>query len=231
MEKETHPIQLEVLKKLVLSESLRFSEMRPSGISSVHFTFHIKQLLGGGLVEKTGSGAYRLTIAGKEAAGRLDIDTPTVRVEKQGKIGALIIPTRVRNGVREYAIQKRLKHPYFGFSGFVSGKVRRGETIAEAAARELEEEMGLTGTLELRAIHHECTYSLAEELLEDKYFFIHVIEEPEGDLLPSFDAGSNEWLPESEAFKGDVFYDIHDLLKLAHHGPFFSERSYTVEGY
>jgi 8-oxo-dGTP pyrophosphatase MutT (NUDIX family)/predicted transcriptional regulator len=232
MEKETHPIQLDILKKLVLNESQRFSDMRPPSVSSVHLTFHIKQLIAAGVVEKTTEGQYRLTTQGKEAASRLDIDTLQVKVEKQGKIGVLVIPSRVHKGVKQFAMQQRLKHPFFGFWGFVTGKIKRGESVQESAARELEEEMGLTGTLVHKAIHHERIYDLADQLLDDKYFFIYTVEDSQGELLAFFDGGHNEWIEEEDMRTRDVFYDMDDLLAFAAEAvPRFTERSYTVEGF
>jgi ADP-ribose pyrophosphatase len=40
--------------------------------------------------------------------------------------------------------QQRLKQPYYGYWGHMTGKIRWGETMLEAGARELQEETGCT---------------------------------------------------------------------------------------
>ena len=232
MNKDIHKIQADILKALLLREAGRFSEIKPADLPSDQFTFHLKKLTESGVVEKTTDGFYRLTIAGKDYANRYDIDSKEVKLEKQAKLGVLIIASRGNVGNREYVMQTRLKQPFFGFRGFVTGKIKAGESVIETAARELEEETGLRGKVRQKCIYHERIYSSAQELLEDKYFFICLSHAPEGNLITDFEGGKNEWLDASEALKGNIFYDIADLLLLAEeNAPAFSEKSYTVEKY
>ena len=112
--KEIHPIQGTILKALVLQPGMTFSEMNTEGVSSDQFTFHVKQLMKTGLVIKQDDGSYDLTTVGKEAANRLDIDSGAeVQVERQAKIGVLVVPVREKDGKTEYLVQKRLKQPFY----------------------------------------------------------------------------------------------------------------------
>jgi len=232
MDKNIHEIQGGILKSLLLHETARFSDMNTNGVSSDQFTFHVKQLMTNGIIEKTAEGLYRLTIAGKDYASRFDIDSGPVKIEKQAKLSVLVVVIRESNRKKEYLMQTRLKQPFFGFRGFVTGKIKIGESVPETAARELEEETGIHASLEQKAIYHERIYSKDNHLLEDKYFYIFLGQDPTGNLLTEFEGGENRWTSEAEILKGNIFYDIADLLNLAHAKDFaFSEKSYTVDKY
>lgn len=232
MGKPIHPIQANILKELLLKESARFSEINQEQIPSDQFTFHLKQLSEAGIIEKDERGNYKLTISGKEYANRHDIDSQEVKLEKQAKLSVVVIPTRLNNGEREYAMQTRLKQPYYGFRGFVTGKIKYGEAAAEAAERELLEEMGLQGNLIQKSVYHERVYSVEQQLLEDKYFFLFLAENVEGDLIQEFPGGKNDWCAEDDCLRGNVFYDIADLLNLTQQNSTeFLEKSYVVENF
>lgn len=232
MHKEIHPIQADTLKKLLLTESARFSDLKPGDTPSDQFTFHLKQLVEFGIVEKREGGEYQLTHLGKDYANRFDIDSKIVRTERQAKLSVIVIASREVSGTHEYLMQERLKHPFFGFRGFIAGKIKIGESVLETAERELQEETGLVGDLRHRSVYHERIYSQAGELLEDKYFFICTAENVHGTLQTEFEGGRNAWIAETGVLKGHIFYDIADLLALTHDdAPVFSEHSYTVEKY
>jgi 8-oxo-dGTP pyrophosphatase MutT (NUDIX family) len=67
-------------------------------------------------------------------------------------------------------MQKRLKEPYFGFYGFITGKVKLGKKIFETAKREFKEETGYSASLTLTGIEHKMDFSEKDNLLEDKFF-------------------------------------------------------------
>ena len=113
MHKEIHGIQADILKRLLLTETARFSGLKPQTVSSDLFTFHLKQLIEGKVIEKMENGSYRLTPQGKDYANRFDTDSGPVKTEKQAKLTVLVIASRKKGKVREYAMQQRLKHPFF----------------------------------------------------------------------------------------------------------------------
>lgn len=232
MSKPIHPIQANILKELLLKESARFTEINSEQISSDQFTFHLKQLIETGIIEKNGDGNYKLTVSGKEYANRHDIDSQEVKLEKQAKLTVLVIPTRINSGKREYAMQTRLKQPFYGYRGFVTGKIKYGETAVDAAERELLEEMGLRGNLIQKTVYHERIYSTEQKLLEDKYFFLFLADNADGELIREYPGGKSDWVAEDDCLKGNVFYDISDLLKLTQQNSTeFLEKSYAVENF
>lgn len=230
---ELHDTQGHILKTLLLCESARFSDLRPEKMTSDHFTFHLNRMVETGIVEKLADGMYQLTLAGKEFANRFDIDSGVPKTEKQAKLTVLVAAERFVDGKREYVMQTRQKHPFFGFKGFVTGKIKIGESVVETAARELEEETGLISKeITQKSVCHERIYSLAGELLEDKYLFICVAQNISGELLHDIDGGKNDWVAEADIEKGNIFYDIADLMPLIKTGsPAFCERTYKVGKY
>jgi 8-oxo-dGTP pyrophosphatase MutT (NUDIX family) len=232
MDKDVHAIQAGILKELLLKKEARFSALNVDTIPTDQFTFHVKQLLERGIIEKTDSGSYRLTIFGKEYANRFDIDSGPVKFERQAKIGVLVVATRNVGGKKEYLMQERQKHPFFGFRGFITGKVKIGESIAETAKRELLEEAGFAADVEPRAVYHERILSQEGDLLEDKNFFVFTAANLRGELVAEFSGGRNRWIAAADVLKGNIFYDIADLLALIEAKHFtFSERSYVVDEY
>lgn len=216
----------------MLSETARFSSLKPEEIPSDQFTFHLKQLPELGIVEKIDDGSYQLTVGGKEYANRFDTDSGVVKTERQAKLSIIVLAYRDRDGTREYVMQERLKQPFFGYRGFIAGKIKIGESVVEAAERELMEEAGLAGEVANKTVYHERIYATDGKLLEDKYFFVCTAKITEGELQTEFAGGKNAWVPEHDVSTGHIFYDVADLLALVNsEASAFSEYSYTVEKY
>ncbi|MBI2310466.1 NUDIX domain-containing protein [Candidatus Collierbacteria bacterium] len=229
IEIKLHPVQGEILRALLFKPLARFSELNLSGLSNDHFTFHIKKLLGDGLVEKMGM-KYTLSTKGKEFANRMDTDT--ANLERQAKITVLVVGVHGRGNGTRYLVQQRLKQPYYGFYGYVSGKVRWGEEVGEAAMREFLEETGLSGRPKLLGIEHKL--DVKEGVIqEDKFFYICRMFAPKGELVKDFEGGRNLWLTEDE-IRGltKVFGDMFDVLDVIKKGEFtFLEKKFEITEY
>jgi len=228
-----HDLQNKILKILLLNEKSRFTELNIDNITSDHFNFHIKRLLELKFILKDKQGFYHLTDEGKEYANRLDVDSGKIEIEKQAKIGALVICTKIEDGVKKYLIQKRLKHPFYGYCGFISGKIKWGELVSDAAKRELKEETGIEGSLRLAGVEHKIDYNKNNKLLEDKYFYVFEAIDSKGKLLREFEAGENFWMTENEINKTpELFDDVLPLMELIKERKFnFLEKKYIVDRY
>lgn len=227
--KPLHDTQLAILNKLLFSPSLRYSEIKPDKkMDNNKFDFHLDKMIEIGYVLKIEEG-YTLTASGKEYANRLDTDE--VQIERQAKIGVAIKCRRNYKGRTQYLMQQRLKQPYYGYYGVITGKIRQGETVIETAHRELEEETGLKAELKVAQIYHKMDYSKEGEILEDKYFFSVIGEEPQGDLLETFEGGKNIWLTMDEINKlPKLFPDVIVGLKIFDNSELtFVERKFYVE--
>ncbi len=192
-----HPIQIEMVRTLLFTSESSFSDMQKmSGLEGNQVTFHIKRLLEVELVEKIDQ-KYKLTASGKEFANRLDTDAG--EIEKQPKSSVLLLIPRQKDGRTQFLQQQRLKQPWYGYYVYVTGKIRWGESIYTAAARELNEETGMTGNFRLLAIDHERDIvEKTGEVLEDKLFYVMLCEKFEGELTEEFEGGRNQWMTKEE---------------------------------
>lgn len=215
LEVSIHAAQTSILRELLFHPSAGFSELqKPTQLTSDHFNFHIKRLLELQMVQKIADGSYALTARGKEYANKLDTDQNTI--ERQPKVAVMLNISRTRNKVREYIFQQRTKHPYYGYWGSPTGKIRWGESILDAAARELMEETGLTATHTLAGIYHERTYEKeTSEQLEDKIFFVIKCENVQGTLIEQFEGGINRWATADAAMSHKVYSSFATELAIA----------------
>lgn len=208
-----HEAQVKILRDLLFQPEATFSSLQKvTKLEGDHFKFHLSRLVELGYVEKVNSGAYKLSIKGKEYANKLDTDENAI--ERQPKLSVLIIAWRPRQNTQdtEFLVQQRLKNPYYGYFARLGGKIRWGETVLEAAARELLEETGLTGDLEYRGLYHKMDYNKqTDEMLEDKFFLLVKATNLTGELVENFEGGRNVWLTEEELDEQEkVFQGIRE---------------------
>lgn len=226
-----HPAQVAILHALLFRPAAGFAELqKASALTSDHFNFHLKKMLGQDLVHKNNKGHYTLTVSGKEYANRFDTDARVV--ERQPKVAVLLV---VEANDGKWLCQQRLKQPFYGFWGRPTGKIRYGETILEGAARELLEEAGITATLEFKGIYHKMDYAIESgKLLEDKIFFTVYGSNPQGQLQEEFEGGRNAWLSAKEISQLEKAFDGLSTDRNTITGPItFEERrhEYTAEQY
>lgn len=214
-EASAHETQMEILNHLLHVESTNFSDMqKTTGLSSDYVNFHLKALMNAGFISKTDK-KYTLTNDGKEYANRMDTDEKVI--ERQPKLSVALI---VENDNGQLLAQQRLKQPYFGYWGRPTGKIRWGETMEQAAARELEEETGLSATWQIMGVYHKMDFTVGtNDILEDKYFIIAHGTNPTGTLITEFDGGKNQWMSDEELRAQDkVFESITKLTDIVRSG-------------
>lgn len=212
MAKDTiHPAQASVLRKLLFVSQARFAEIQATaGLSSDAFNFHIQQLTRTGWIEKQPNGMYQLTMAGKEYANRLN---SAGVIEQQPKISVLLNVERTIDGIQEFLIQQRLKSPHRGFYGRLSGKIRWGESFADAARRVLSEETGLLADFTFVSVHRKCDYSQeTATILEDKIFIVMQAGVISGTLLAQSKSGQNKWMTHEDFLQLDPTQCFGSLL-------------------
>ncbi len=229
MDLKLHPIQSKILVNLLFQPESRFTDLNTEGVTSDHFNFHIQRLIDAELIIKNDNDLYELTAKGKEFANRFD--DVAGEVEKQPKVSIVILGRKGEGKDRYYLIQKRLKHPFYGYMGLITGKIRFGETISESAARELREEAGLSATLNLKGIEHKMDYSDSGQILDDKIFFIFEATNIKGTLIEEFKGGENIWIKESEIpALENLFEDVLEILETVKSNKFnFIENKFQVK--
>jgi 8-oxo-dGTP pyrophosphatase MutT (NUDIX family) len=131
-----HHIQREILQRLTHAAGLRFTGLKPAGMESNIFMYHLKQLMAQGYVEKVGD-AYQLAAPGLSYVDSLS--TENHRPRPQPKLIAILA---LHDGQGGWLLAERKIQPYIGTRMFPSGKQHRGETSMAHATRELYEKTG-----------------------------------------------------------------------------------------
>lgn len=198
--KQFHSLQLRILKRLLFAQKLRYSDLKPTvRIANNLLDFHLNRLVKEGFVQKENKN-YSLTNLGKEYANRMD--TKETLIPNQSKISVWICCQKTRQNNNHYLIYTRLKHPFYGCQGFITGKVKFGEKVLAAAKRELKEEAGLEGNPQIITIKHYLVFEKkAKKLVEDKFMFLCLIRNPRGKLKSKIKEGKLRWVKEDNLRK------------------------------
>lgn len=185
------PIQLRILTILnSTKEEKRFSELNTENLTSDHFNYHLKYLLDRGYIEKIDS-KYSITFRGKKVMSDIDL---------KGKKYDMFRFSVTVNVVKEIdckkhiLVQERNRYPYIDDVNTVAGKVKKGESVKDAAIRKLKEETGLVvpevkvlGTLRKIRLDREGN------MVEDVVYTVCYAENPTGELEEENDWGKHRW--------------------------------------
>lgn len=230
MELKIHDFQISILRELLFKPEARFRDLNKAHVTNDHFSFHVNHLIKEGLIKKI-NGRYSLTDNGKEFANRMDTDS--LKLERQAKLGVAIHAVRKIDGKTEYLVHHRLKEPFYGWYGSHSGKIRWGETPLQTAKREFMEESGLTGKFTLNGIVHYHHFHKDGRLLEDKYFWVYRVDKVKGKLIEMVPEGENIWMTEKEYRKlKNVFATVDEVKEMAGSKKFvYIDRLRFVESY
>jgi ADP-ribose pyrophosphatase YjhB (NUDIX family) len=149
-----HHIQKEILQRLIFAPSLRFSELKPEGMESNIFMYHLKQLISQKFVRKTDDGYYCLSTNGMTYADGLSFKTGKPR--QQPKVVSMIA---LLGPDGAWLLARRKVQPFIGKLMLISGKQHFGEDPLQHATRELHEKTGLEVGLRRRGLADIRTYA------------------------------------------------------------------------
>lgn len=220
-----HPIQREILYRLITNSCLPFSKLKPQEVESNLFMYHLKQLVVQELVQKRADGKYELTAAGLVFADRLSLSSFKPRI--QPKIITLIV---CQNKKGEYLLYKRKRQPFIGLSGFVYGKIHLGEKVAQAAQRELREKTGLEAKL-THCGEVYLTTMKGDNVVAAVFCHVFVGENPTGQLIKDSEIGECFWAnPQILGLEKFMpgFEDILLLVKKEQPHLFFAEFTFNL---
>lgn len=212
-----HVIQKQTLNALTSQGELRFSELKPLGVESNIFMYHLKKLMSHDLVEKSGV-FYRLTSAGKRYVDQVSFKNLEPRI--QPKIVTLVV---CHNASGDTLFYRRQKEPFREMVGLPHGKIHLGETLTNAADRELKEKTGLKASTKHVGDVYITVYA-KKKLITHMLSHVFVAKNPTGKLIPA-SLGECFWVPPT-ATHYDFMPGSQEILKLVQQkkrGHFFHE--------
>ena len=181
-----HHIQQYVLARLATLGSSRYRDIKPQDVEGNLFAYHLNHLLKENLIDHKDK-LYRLTASGLRYVGQLSSTTEQPRI--QPKIVTLIA---CQNDLGQCLLYKRTKEPFLGLEGFPYGKIHLGETIEQAAKRELKEKTGLSATLAHIGEAYVITYK-NKELISHMLFHVFLAQNYSGELVSRSASGQFFW--------------------------------------
>jgi 8-oxo-dGTP pyrophosphatase MutT (NUDIX family) len=230
------PIQNRILSDLKNARSLRYATLRASGVPNDLFNYHLQHLVKKGFVAKSGEG---YSLADKGVRHVADPFPANDAITSLFKINFITIVSRTVKGKIEILNQVRKSNPSYGKIGVMGGVVRKGEPMAQAAARKLEEETGLRAAFRIVGCERRMMYA-AGKLFSDLMFPIAYADSHEGELAVETKFGLNLWVPIAQAIKNesaqfDSIRGIRTALKAIQKGtigtlPFFFEEEIQSDG-
>ena len=218
-----HHIQLKVLHKLTLNEQARYSQLKPDGVESNLFIYHLKRTIADKLVVKNDDGTYSLSQKGVAYSDKVSLSS--FKLRSQPKIVNLLACT---NWSGQWLLYKRKHQPFIGRVGFPYGKIHLGETIKQSSERELQEKTDLKTSLVHRGDVYVTVYE-GDEIITHTLFHVHQGQNPTGVLKKATSIGYCYWTT-VDLKKPDLYFpgfiDIYNLLKKPNKSRFFSEFTY-----
>jgi ADP-ribose pyrophosphatase YjhB (NUDIX family) len=170
--KQFHHIQKSILLSLAKASPLRFSELQPPRAAKNVFSYHIKQLLEQGYLDVSDAG-YTLT----RKALKLTTYIDTIKYT-QGT-PSLMTSTIVKNSCGEILLVNKNTQPFSGWYTLPSGLIHAGESIPEAAKRELLEKTMIATDQELKFVG-VLDFIYKDESTDDVFShiitFVHYLE-------------------------------------------------------
>ena len=195
-----NPERENILRKLMHKPNMSFNELWEKEGESNKFAYHMKVLEEDELIEKTDSG-YQLTHKGKRTSTY--VDGSTGRQNKAPLVAVIVVVSN--NG--KYLLMQREKEPFYGYWGFIGGKIEFNQYILECAESELEEETGLRCNLELKGLFSSKTQN-NNELAYNHQIFIVKGTNPTGKLKKTRE-GKPEWVLKEKIKNLKTFPNVH----------------------
>lgn len=131
-----HHIQRAILLKLARTSSLRFSQLQPPHVPNNTFSYHLKKLLELGYIE-AGPHGYCATRKALKIVQDLDGHTRHLRP-------VTLAVLFITNPSGEVLLLERESQPFKHWLGAPSGIIHGGESLQQAAIREMQEKTTIT---------------------------------------------------------------------------------------
>lgn len=223
-------IQAGIIRQLFLKEDLRFAEINIEHVPSDQFSYHLRQLIKYGLIEKTPEQKYRLSVMGRTRAIMLYPDKDGFI--EQGFLAVRLVLAKEENGKQLFLIQKRRAVPFKGSYSTPGDKILFSEDVHTAARRAMLLQTGLECDVELKGVKHYMDNYLGK-IVQDKYFFVFLASNPRGTLKVEGRTGTNMWLTYKQAtMTPPGIQGAKDIIDTALGNHFtFEEQTFLIDQY
>ncbi len=124
-----HKIQKYILSYLTYHHTARFRDLKPPKVTTNLFSYHLKLLVNGGMIDRDDDG-YTLSTLGLAYADRVNEERRVVY--QQPKIITMFI---IQNSNGDLLLQKRMKQPYIDTWNLPNGKIHIDDESIVAGAR------------------------------------------------------------------------------------------------
>ncbi len=219
-----HALQQHILSRLIFQGECRYRDLKPKAVDGNLFTYHLKQLFEEGLVEKR-ERSYALTSDGLRYAGTLSLKSFRPRI--QPKIVTMIA---CQNSNNEWLLYHARRQPFRRLTSFPYGKIHLGETIQEAAKRELQEKTEIEAELTHRGDAYITIYQ-GHDLITHMFCHIFVGTHPTGEPTLETSVGKCGWEKINFSRKSQYtpwFFDLYELINTPTKERFFAELTYKL---
>ncbi|MCD8561546.1 NUDIX hydrolase [Candidatus Saccharibacteria bacterium] len=190
-------IQNSIISRLKNAKSLRYSRLKPEGTANDLFNYHLRALIGKGLIDKVPDG---YSLSGQGRAYVADIHhTSDPQLNRLFKVNVITIVSRIQDGKLEILSQRRNSQPSYGLVDVMGGTILKGEDILEGAKRKLKDETGVTAEFKLLGIERRRMYR-DDELFSDVFFPICYANNHHGEPITT-EYGENFWVNIEQAIK------------------------------
>lgn len=154
-----HHIQREIIDRLMQAKNLRFKDLKPDGMESNIFMYHLKQLTKQNFVMKTDAG-YVLAPQGLHYVDNLS--SAGAKPLAQPKTICILY---IKNEAGEILVAQRKNQPFIGKYMLPSGKQRLDESIEQHVSRELQEKFNITKQAVRRGVAEIMLHDTSSQIL------------------------------------------------------------------
>ena len=219
-----HHLQKDILQKLVLSENVRYADIKPAAVDGNIFTYHLHQLEKQNYVQKQADGSYSLTATGK-ALGISSALSAQELLEQAHPVFFLA----VRDSSGQWLLRKRLVQPVYGKWGFIHGEPQAAEPISVTAARVFMTKTGLSAAFEACGSGYIRIFQ-AEELESFTQFTLLCATIEHQVIITHDSTGENAWLEQPDFASNDMIPSMAELASQLQNNDefFFCELNYKL---
>ena len=222
----SHHIQRSIVKKLVYADALRFSDLKPDDIDNKLFTYHLKLVVGSGMVEKLGSGEYQLTDKGRRSA------LSAVNYSNSDRSGLaysliFLLVRRAEDGA--YLLYRRKTHPLKERTALMHSRPSNSIEVLEHASAVLSDKTNLSGSFRFKGAGYFHFFK-GEELESFTHYILLVCEDAEGELNASDERADYYWDLDPDFDAPEMLPNMPGLInRYKQGGLFFYEDTFHID--